>query len=86
MDPCLRIGYGYYLKMPWYVASPLFRLLAGNTPIWAVEGAPLTDLDRLSQFPLIVFSHGLGGMRTTYSTLCTDLASHGFVVAALEHR
>ena len=37
-------------------------------------------------FSVIVFSHGLGGMRTTYSAICCDLASHGYVVAAVEHR
>lgn len=34
----------------------------------------------------MVFSHGLGGMRTTYSYICADIASHGWVVAAVEHR
>lgn len=38
------------------------------------------------KFPVMVFSHGLGGMRTTYSYICADIASHGWVVAAVEHR
>ncbi len=37
-------------------------------------------------FPVIIFSHGLGGMRSTYSGICCDLASHGYVVASVEHR
>ena len=37
-------------------------------------------------FPVIVFSHGLGGMRTCNSAIVCDLASHGYVVAAVEHR
>ena len=37
-------------------------------------------------FPVIVFSHGIGSSFFPYSSICCDLASHGFVVAALEHR
>jgi dienelactone hydrolase len=37
-------------------------------------------------FPLVVFSHGLGGYRQQSSFLTTALASWGFVVAAPEHR
>jgi platelet-activating factor acetylhydrolase len=37
-------------------------------------------------FPLLFFSHGLGGNRTAYSSMCGEFASYGFVVCALEHR
>lgn len=36
-------------------------------------------------YPLLIFSHGLCGMRTTYSKYCIDMARQGFIVAALEH-
>ncbi|KAG7168770.1 Platelet-activating factor acetylhydrolase-like [Homarus americanus] len=38
------------------------------------------------KFPVVVFSHGLSANRSIYSTVCSELASHGFVVAAVEHR
>eukprot|EP00096_Caligus_rogercresseyi_P014129 TRINITY_DN6658_c0_g1_i1.p1 TRINITY_DN6658_c0_g1~~TRINITY_DN6658_c0_g1_i1.p1 ORF type:complete len:361 (+),score=81.10 TRINITY_DN6658_c0_g1_i1:143-1225(+) len=39
----------------------------------------------LRSYPLVLFSHGLGGNRMTYAKLASHIASHGFVVAALEH-
>lgn len=32
------------------------------------------------KYPVIVFSHGLGGQAMTYSTLASEFASRGFVV------
>ena len=36
-------------------------------------------------FPILTFSHGAGGFRQAYSGLLTGIASHGFVVASLDH-
>ena len=44
------------------------------------DGVP-TD----GNFPVVVFSHGLMGNRFVYSSCCVELASQGFVVAAVEH-
>ncbi len=45
-----------------------------------------TPTSSLSLFPVLVYSHGLGAMSMTYSAICCDLASHGYVVASVEHR
>lgn len=37
-------------------------------------------------FPVIVFSHGMASSRTDYTTYCGELASRGYIVAAIEHR
>lgn len=50
------------------------------------QGPPPEGIDRDPIFPLLMFSHGLGGSRTAYSSLCTEFASYGFVVCAVEHR
>jgi predicted dienelactone hydrolase len=36
-------------------------------------------------FPVILFSHGTGGGRLTVEWFCAGLASHGFIVIAVDH-
>ncbi|XP_064406355.1 platelet-activating factor acetylhydrolase-like [Halichondria panicea] len=54
----------------------------------ALYGAPLQAeaSTATSQSAVLVYSHGLGAMSMTYSAICCDLASHGYVVASVEHR
>jgi len=41
--------------------------------------------ERAGTYPLIAFSHSSGGGRRQSTFLCEHLASHGYVVAALDH-
>jgi platelet-activating factor acetylhydrolase len=50
------------------------------------QGEPPEGYPDKPTFPVLMFSHGLGGNRTCYSTMCAEFASYGFVVCALEHR
>lgn len=47
---------------------------------------PNADAPNEPAFPVLLFSHGLGGTRTMYSSVCGEFASYGFVVVAVEHR
>ncbi|XP_041361888.1 platelet-activating factor acetylhydrolase 2, cytoplasmic-like [Gigantopelta aegis] len=78
------LGYVHFLGKNPKVFGKLFNWLGGDVYVPAVWQAPMLRSD--GKFPVLVLSHGLGGNRTTYTTFCCNLASHGFVVAALEHR
>lgn len=79
----------------WYPATDAYRgqdvsdacdhydLLPGFPPVTqdAVRGAAA----RPGRYPLVLFSHGFGGHRRQSTFLCTHLASHGYVVAAVDH-
>ncbi|EHY60383.1 hypothetical protein HRR83_000143 [Exophiala dermatitidis] len=63
-----------------------FPFFLNYTDLPAVGDAPLLPRERTSQYPVVVFSHGLGGNLNTYSAICTSLASFGIVCVAPEHR
>jgi pimeloyl-ACP methyl ester carboxylesterase len=42
-------------------------------------------LSSAAPFPVMTFSHGAGGFRLAYSNLLAGIASHGFVVASIDH-
>jgi len=73
----------YFLS---WLFSPLvsfgWDFLANNPRIPVVHQAQPKN----HSFPLVIFSHGLGCNRYTYSKICYDLCSEGFFVAAVEHR
>jgi dienelactone hydrolase len=49
-----------------------------NVQLWYPEDAEGT-------YPLIVFSHGGFGVKTSNETLYNELASHGYVVSSIDH-
>lgn len=57
--------------------------------IWypaAVRHTPRDAAALPGTYPLIVYSHPSGAHRRAATFLCTHLSSHGYVVAALDHR
>jgi dienelactone hydrolase len=61
-------------------------------PPFILNHANLTDLEisdappaANGRFPLLLFAHGLSGLRLQNSSMMRELASHGYVVAAMDH-
>lgn len=48
----------------------------------AYRDLPISDA---GPFPVMTFSHGAGGFRLAYSALLAGIASHGIVVASIDH-
>jgi predicted dienelactone hydrolase len=57
--------------------------LLEHTRTNSIDRAPVSG--RVKKYPVVVFSHGMGVPRSYYTMLFEDLASHGFVVAAIDH-
>lgn len=75
-------GLSKFLGTPSFIGN-ILNFLYGLMKIPANWNSPLKTGEK---YPLIVFSHGLGAFRTIYSAIGIDLASYGFIVAAVEHR
>ena len=54
-----------------------------EVPVWFYY--PDVSDAEAQRFPLVIFSHGAFGFHESNYSLYTELASHGYVVAALEH-
>jgi predicted dienelactone hydrolase len=64
-------------------SQDLFTPSPGGTP--RIQMAVRHAAARPGTWPLVLFSHRSGGDRRSATFLCTHLASHGYVVAALDH-
>ncbi|KAJ7904684.1 platelet-activating factor acetylhydrolase, isoform II-domain-containing protein [Mycena olivaceomarginata] len=80
-------GFSRFTGVPVWLLWPVVYLFGICLKIPVYWNAPLLHPgDARKQWPLVVFSHGLGGSRTAYSQLCSEMAAAGKVVIAVEHR
>lgn len=62
----------------WY---PIDR--TGSEVKYDVSNAPVSDMQQ--NYPVLVFSHGAFGVRRSNASTCRELASHGYIVASIDH-
>ena len=60
-----------------------FRRYDEHTSTHAFDGVPVSGARH--RWPVLLFSPGLGVARQSYTALCTELASRGYVVVAISH-
>lgn len=82
-DDSYLLGISKVLKLWLFIVRLVIWLMSGKIRVPTFYGAKVKTDCKLK---CIILSHGLGGNRFLYSTTCIELASHGFLVAALEHR
>ncbi|XP_026690769.2 platelet-activating factor acetylhydrolase [Ciona intestinalis] len=83
--PCKEYANGFtsFVNIPSF--SWLFGWFFSSSRIPVSWNGDLQMPKSVEKLPVVLFSHGLGGIRTTYSNVCTDLASYGALVASIEH-
>lgn len=93
-------GYARFANIHNQVTSKIFsaglNTLVGGTTIPAevdvpLHGSPTHENEAqheasLHQFPVVVFSHGMASSRNDYTHYLGNIASRGYIVAAIEHR
>lgn len=78
------IGFLNVGRIWWPPAVKFFNLFSPKVFIPVLQNVePLKLNDQ--KFPVIIFSHGIASCRTTYSNICYELASYGFVVVGMNH-
>ncbi|MFI6536049.1 hypothetical protein ACIBHY_26615 [Nonomuraea sp. NPDC050547] len=71
-------GSADYLGVPGFMLDEVARAHARSAPEAPVAGGS-------ERFPVVLFSPGLGGVRTQNTAWAEDLASRGYVVAGIDH-
>eukprot|EP00298_Acanthocystis_sp_HF-20_P013395 c20330_g1_i1.p1 GENE.c20330_g1_i1~~c20330_g1_i1.p1 ORF type:complete len:475 (+),score=214.14 c20330_g1_i1:40-1464(+) len=78
-------AHGKAVGIPTWISSHVSGFLF-NIKMPTIQNSKIHSPPTNRGFPVIIFSHGLFGCSTTYSSLCAELASHGFFVVAIEHK
>jgi pimeloyl-ACP methyl ester carboxylesterase len=70
-------------RLKGYLRAAYEPVKAGLVRTHAIQGAPFAQSVKRS--PVLIFSHGGGEARETYTAQLEDLASHGYAVAGITH-
>lgn len=73
--------------LPVLLGSQYYGIDSATLRTWGelTTHAWLNAAPRRGSYPILTFSHGLGVVRANYTSLVEELASHGFVLAMIDH-